>query len=312
MIKVNDLFFDTTVEAILYRIQKETNFEYLKQIKRSGNNFMITCPFHGNHNESHPSCGVAGDETESNYGVFHCFTCGQSGTILDLIKLCLGLDVLEAIDWLNNTFGKVIVQRDYLLPEIEINNISINNFLDESILDEYSYFHPYMFERGLTEDIIRKFRIGCTPDGKYITFPCWDEHDNLVGIFKRSTVGKEFIIPKDMPKCVYLLNFLIKENITTAYVCEGQFDALKLWTFGYPAICLFGAGTSKIQMEILNRSGIRNYILMYDNDQAGRHGAQRFKNLIRKDVFVTDIIMPQGKDCGDCTKEEIKQILDNS
>ena len=48
---------------------------------------------------------------------------------------------------------------------------------------------------------------------------------------------------------------------------------------------------------------------MYDNDFAGRHGVERFKNLVRTDVFVTDILMPIGKDCASCTKEEIDSLV---
>lgn len=312
MINIKGTYFDTSVKNLLETIRNDTKGEYISQIKYGTSNIMITCPFHSNHSERHPSCGVVNDETSSNYGVFHCFTCGASGTILDLIAACFNFDIAAAIYWLQNHFKVILVKEEELLPEIELNRKIENTCLNKDILEEYKYFHPYMFQRGLTEDIIRKFNIGCTPDGRYITFPCWDEHDNLIGICKRSTTGKEFILPKNMPKSIYLLNYIIKGHITTVYVCEGQFDALTLWKYGYPAIALFGAGTSKSQIDILNKSGIRNYILMYDNDPAGRHGAERFKKLIRKDVFITDILMPQGKDCADCTKEEIDTLIKNN
>lgn len=48
---------------------------------------------------------------------------------------------------------------------------------------------------------------------------------------------------------------------------------------------------------------------MYDNDDAGRKGAERFKKLVRNDVFVTDILMPKNKDIADCTKDEFWDIL---
>lgn len=312
MIKIRDSYFDTSVLQILETIRKETGFEYFKDIKPGPENIMVTCPFHAEHREKHPSCGIVSNENNDNCGVFHCFTCGQSGTILDLIAHCFSTDISSAILWLQSHFSTTFIKTEELLPEIEIDKKKSNIYLNESELDNYRYFHPYMFQRKLTEDIIRKFSIGCTPDGEYITFPCWDEHDNLIGICKRATNRKQFILPQHMPKCVYLLNFIIKEHITRVYVCEGQFDALVLWTYGYPAIALFGAGTSKTQLEILNNSGIREYILMYDNDMAGRHGAERFKKYIRNDVFVTDILMPQGKDCADCSKEEIEDILKNN
>lgn len=310
-ITVDNKIITTPIIDILKTVRNEISSLYLRDIRDKGDEISITCPYHKDGNEKHPSCFVhcANDD---NYGVFHCFTCGSSGTIIDLIAKCFNQDNDFAKEWLIERFGDYFLVRQEVLPEIVINDKEEKKILDESILDNYKYFHPYMFERGLTEEIIRKFSIGCTPDGKYITFPFWDEHGDLIGIFERSTVGKEFIIPKEIKKPIYLLNEIIKNNITTVCVCEGLFDTLIMWVYGYPAIGLCGAGTSKNQMEILNKTGIRNYILMYDSDEAGRKGADRFKNMIRKDVLVTDIIMPIGKDCASCSKDEIDHLLKNS
>ncbi len=76
-----------------------------------------------------------------------------------------------------------------------------------------------------------------------------------------------------------------------------------------PAIALYGAGTTKGQIDILNNSSIKHFILMYDNDQAGRKGAEKFKKLISKNKFVTDIIMPYGKDLNDLSKKEFIDLL---
>lgn len=48
---------------------------------------------------------------------------------------------------------------------------------------------------------------------------------------------------------------------------------------------------------------------MYDPDEAGRRGAERFKRLIRKDVFVEDIQLPPGKDVNDLSKKEFENLL---
>ena len=121
MININGTYFDTSVLNILKTIQSDTNGEYIKQIKNSNTNLMITCPFHSEHNESHPSCGVANDENASNYGIYHCFTCGNSGTILDLIAGCFNSDYSYAIYWLGVHFPLLQVKTEELLPEIEIN-----------------------------------------------------------------------------------------------------------------------------------------------------------------------------------------------
>ena len=74
---------------------------------------------------------------------------------------------------------------------------------------------------------------------------------------------------------------------------------------------LFGTG-SKTQLETLKRSGIRNYVLLFDGDNAGRKGADRFKKALGNNVFITDIQVPWGKDINDLSKEEILTLFTNN
>lgn len=305
-IKIGNKLISASIYDILSELKKET--KYLSDIQVRNDEIMVTCPFHKNGKESHPSCSIHDNEADKQHGIFHCFTCGVSGTIFDLIAHCFDKDIDFANDWLLDKFGNVFIVKQEYLPEINIEK-DPPKYLDESVLEEYSYFHPYMFERGLTEETIRKFRLGCTPDGEYMTFPCWDEHNNLLGIFKRSTAGKKFLSPKGVDKPIYLLNFVLKEKSNKVIVCEGNFDALMAWQYGFPAVALFGAGTTKEQVDKLDRCGILNFVLMYDNDDAGRKGANRFKNFIGEDKLVTNIIMPKGKDIASCTYDEFWNIL---
>lgn len=306
MLKLKNKLISASIKTILNQLRKETGNYYFNNINVHGNQLMVTCPFHANGIEKHPSCGIVEEDDNLQSGTFHCFTCGQSGTLYDLIAFCFNENIVFAEEWLEDRFADTYIITQEILPEINLTK-DVINYMDESILDEYKYFHPYQFQRGLTEDIIKKFSIGCTSDGKYITFPCWDEHNHLIGIYKRSTVNKEFIIPKQISKSVYLLNFCLHENKTTVYVCEGQLDALKLWTWGYPAIALFGTGSSQ-QYTILKKSGIRNYILCFDGDEAGHKGEQRFIQNMPNNIFISCKILPNGKDVNDLTKEEFDNL----
>lgn len=305
-IQLGNKVITASVESILQQLRKESNNRYFKDIVSKGNQLCITCPSHKEGNESHPSCFIVDDNTSDMNGIWHCFTCGASGTLLELVAYCFNNDIVTASEWLSERFANTYVVTETILPEIILEKEN-KKYLDESILDEYSYFHPYMFQRGLTEDVIRKFKVGCTPDGKYITFPCWDEHNHLIGIFKRSTQGKHFIIPKDIDKPIYLLNFIIKEHITTVYVAESQFNAITLWKWGYPAIALFGTGT-KEQYKILKRSGIRHFILCFDGDIAGDTGVKRFINNMPSDIMISVKHLPRNKDVNNLTKEEFDNL----
>jgi DNA primase len=126
-------------------------------------------------------------------------------------------------------------------------------------------------------------------------------------ITSRNVSNKYFHIEKNKDKPVYLLNFINRENIDKVYVCESQINALTLWTWGYPAIALFGTGSSH-QYEILNKCGIRNYVLCFDGDIAGNKGRNRFIEKIRNDVLISYKSIPDGKDVNDLTKEQFEKL----
>ena len=159
-----------------------------------------------------------------------------------------------------------------------------------------------------TKNIVDKFKVGYDSKSNCIIFPVWDKDNHLVAITKRSIKGKHFFIPTGSDKQIYGLNFILQQNIKSVYVVESQINCLVLWSYGYPAIGLFGTGC-KHQYDILNKSPIRSYTLLFDGDNAGRKGAERFKENIRKDVLVTDILMYTGKDVADLEKEEVDNLI---
>lgn len=102
------------------------------------------------------------------------------------------------------------------------------------------------------------------------------------------------------------MNYIEKLNINTVVVCESQINALTCWSYGVPSIALFGSSLTNYQRDILNRSGIRHYILALDNDDAGKKGVERFMSMIRKDVFVDIVEVPPNRDINDLSKEEFE------
>ena len=135
---------------------------------------------------------------------------------------------------------------------------------------------------------------------------CWPS-SKTIDDGKVTVRGKNFFIPGGVIKPIYLLNFIIKEHITNVLVTESQINALTAWSWGFPAIALFGTG-SKEQYEILRRSGIRNYVLCFDGDSAGDSGIKRFIKNMNEDVFISVVEIPRGKDLNDLTKDEFLSL----
>ena len=278
---------------------------YFKDIKENNDYLMVTCPFHKNHNENKPACGIFLKEHNGfKKGDFHCFACGESGNASKLVSYVLNISYEDAENYLIHNFGGDFVEND--LPPIELNPIK-ENFLNENILKDYDFYHPYMWERKLTKEITDKFRVGYDKIRNAITFPVWDIKSNLKMVTARSVTTKRFWIPENIDKPVYLLNFIVKEGIDTVYVCESQINTLYAWSLGYPAIGLIGTGSFN-QYRELRKSGIRNFILCLDGDTAGYKATKRFIENMKNDVIISVVEIPQGKDLNDLSKEEFENL----
>lgn len=309
LLKINNKAIVAPIEDIIAALKKELRNNKLKHIKQKGDNIIVSCPSHKNGLENNPSCSIyRGDSPDIEYGTVHCFTCGFSGPLWHFVGECFDEDDEFGKEWLCERFGDTFIQEELMLPLIDLSNKKpTQKYLDESILNCFQNYHPYMTQRKLSNYVIDKFKIKYDTSAKCIVFPVWDSNDNLVMLTRRSVNNKMFIIDKDIEKPVYLLNYIINENIKTVYVCESQINALTLWSYGYPAIALFGTG-SKYQYELLNKSSIRNYYLCFDGDEAGDKGIQRFIKNIRSDVFVNIVKVPRGKDINDLSLEEFKNL----
>lgn len=309
---IDNCIIDSPIIEILEDLYK-ANPKYLNIIRDDGDNIAIACPFHKDGQERKPSAYVytREDDEEVPYGYFKCFACGHKGSLWVLVSKVLNIDYDSAKRWLVDNYSSTYIEGSLNLPEIKLPDKSYHpkeiRIIDESVLDNYKQKHSYMYQRKLVDDIIDLFEVGFNEKTNSITFPVRDEFGNLIGITERSVNSKFFHIPVGMDKPPYLLYYLLKEHIKEAYVCESQINALTLWSWGYPAIALFGTG-SKNQLEILKKCGIRNYHLCFDGDEAGFKGAKKFMNYMPDHITIDVVGIPYKKDVNDLTKEEFERL----
>ena len=301
----------TPIDIILKQIKKELTNGKLSYIDSKSSGWIrVTCPFHSNGLERNPSAGIYnGDDPKLEKGFFHCFTCSSCGPLYHFVGECFDRDDNFGKQWLIDRFGGERVEgQNTHLSYISLNKKESNSFLNESLLDTFQSWHPYMSKRKLTQEVCNRFKIKYDPESECIIFPVWDEDNNLVMLTKRSINSKMFYIDKDKEKPIYLLNFIKQENIKEVCICESQINALTLWSWNMPAIATFGCNITKHQFNILNKSGIEHYYLCFDGDEAGKKGIEKFLNYIRKDVLVDIIYLPKGKDVNDLTEEEFGKL----
>ncbi len=308
---VRDRVINKDILDIVYDIQSELRNGKLSQVKLSGRSISVTCPHHAGGKEKRNSCFINIGDESVEYGKTHCFTCGFSPSFAGFVGECFDKSEQWGEDWLIANYASDFIERSAVLEDIDIKeDYIIKRRPDESILDTFEDYHPYMDKRKITEDVRKKFKIKYDPKTKCIVFPVFGIDGKYKFSTRRSVEGKKFIIDKGADKKdIYLLDNAVRSNARTVFVVEAQISALVLEGWGYTAIALFGAGTSKEQMQELNRSGIRHFVLCYDPDQAGFKGRNRFLKYIDDGIFVDVLDLPLGKDPADMTKEEFDNLV---
>lgn len=281
--------------------------------KDSGDNVMICCPYH---NDRRPSAGM-----RKNDGLFHCFGCNEVKTLPEFISNCFDKEDMGAYgwQWLLKNYLTISVEERTDIP-LDLDRKALYNvcndkkYVSEEELDKYRYTHPYMYKRGLTDEVIELFDIGYDKDSKCITFPIRDINGNCLFIARRSVQTKFFNYPKDVEKPLYGLYELTElSKIHCGHfereviITESMLDALSFWTVGKYAVALNGLG-NELQFKQLRNLPCRELILCTDMDEAGMTARARIKKHI-SNKLIREYILPKGrKDANECTKEELKQL----
>ena len=309
----NHVILDDT-QDILIELRKQLELNGVKRFAKfidSGNNIQTNCPFHKEGQERKPSFGI-----NKKTGECHCFGCGWSGTLSEMISNCFGKDDFGDYGnkWLIRNFLSVAVESR---PDIDVDfcrrkkiTSETKKYISEQELDSYRYTHPYMYKRKLTDEIIDLFDIGYDKNTECITFPNRDINGNCLFIARRSVKTKFFNYPQDVEKPVYGLyecnicaktikNWFPDEII----ICESMIDALTCWVYGKYAVALNGTGNEN-QFKTLRNMPNRKFILATDMDEAGLKARERIRQSLGNKLvteYVWDINV--AKDINDMNKE---------
>ena len=332
---INDVQFNVDLNTVLSDLQiaiKSANPKlFSRGFKDVGDNIMMQCPYHSDGQEKRPSAGI-----HKETGVFHCFACNETHSLTEFISHCFGYEDsgLFGWKWLLKSYVSVSVEkRKDLNLVMERKNDVIKRhdeqieYVSEEELDSYRYIHPYMYERGLTDDVIELFDIGYDKSTRCITFPVRDAQGHCLFIARRSVDYKFFNYPRGVEKPLYGLYELYrcirgargsaKTNYVPALmslcgevvVCESMLDALSFWTIGKYAVALNGLGDD-LQFQQLRELPCRKIILCTDMDKAGMTARSRIRSKV-KNKIITEYVLPNGrKDANECTKDELKALKD--
>ena len=312
---IDNYVINKPIEEILTLLKLSLTNGKLKDIENKGDDILVTCPHHDGGHEKTAACNIyIGNDTKLPYGYFNCFVCGEKGSFLKFVAECFDAPESYAKAWLLKNFGGELIAKNLFMGELIVlnRNKGIKKHLDESILDQYQTWNPYLAKRKLSREICELFKVRYDPKYRQVIFPAYDMNGNLVMLAKRSIDVKSFYLDKDVEKPVYCLDYVMKNNIKTVLITEGPFDCLTGWEYGFPTIATFGK-ISDYQIEQINKSCINIIYAAFDNDAAGRSFLETLKRKLTKRIIIIETKFPAWrKDLNDLTKEELQEIIKNA
>ena len=133
------------------------------QLKRRGREHIGLCPFH---QDSKPSLNVVDDK-----GFYHCFACQAHGDVITFVMETEGLSFPEAVESLCERAGLEMPRQDPESREKEERRRTLHDaaeaacrFYEDCLrAPEGREARAYLDRRGLSEETIRRFRLGYAP-----------------------------------------------------------------------------------------------------------------------------------------------------
>jgi DNA primase len=135
-------------------------------LRRVGSRWTGLCPFH---DERTPSFSV-----NAEHKLYHCFGCGESGDAIKFVQETEALTFKEAVEQLADRYGVELkreqedpeaeqrrMRRERLLRLVERTTAFYERMLWES--GEAGRAREYLTGRGLSDDVLRAFRVGYAP-----------------------------------------------------------------------------------------------------------------------------------------------------
>ncbi len=176
---------DDVKTDIIEEVRRKANIvdvisEYIP-LSKNGKNYVGVCPFH---DDSNPSMFVSPDKQ-----IFKCFACGVGGNVFNFVMNYEHLSFKETLKLLGDKFGidtKVnIGKKAESDPSLEAYEIVTKYYENSLFTNKGVDALKYLNGRSISDEIIREFRIGYSPNEDVVTKMLVSKHfsyDMLVNI----------------------------------------------------------------------------------------------------------------------------------
>ena len=183
-------------------------------------------------------------------------------------------------------------------------------------LSNIDHHHPYLFERGVSDETAESFGVGFfsgrgSMHGR-IVIPIHNMKGELVAYAGRSIDGSEprYKFPAGFHKSLELFNLHRVCDELLVVLVEGFFDCMKVTQAGFPCVALMGSAMSKAQEDLIGQQ-FGSVVLMLDGDEAGRRATEEIADRLQRVVFqVKTIELDDGVQPDELSSEQIHAELD--
>lgn len=313
----------------LRREIRSNGVDMLREVKApryKGQDIQLSCCFHKDGRESHPSAGIvtmdkvgkSGKKLQA--GLFSCFACKKTVDFTDFVSHCLGYDNdmgTHGAKWILDNYGEYILDHR-VFPSMSRGEQKKEEivYITEEELSKYRFYHDYMYKRKLTDKVIDLFDVGYDSEFTLveggnkipcITFPVRDAEGNCLFVARRAIRQKLFSYPADVMKPIYGI-YELGNSYEDVYITESIINCLTLWSYGFKAVALNGTG-NELQYDMLKNMTNRHFILALDNDNAGITGRNKLRKSLSSCKLLTYIEIEElNTDINDISKEEFLKL----
>lgn len=328
------------IKARVSIVQILERYGALASLSKSGNGDRLSgaCPIHGGTNKTHFRVSVSKN-------CWNCFgKCQCGGNVIDFVAKKEGVAFRDAAlliqEWFFDDTGEQPVETETprfdtsqvqdaprLLaaeqPPAETNEATPNKPLSFE-LTKLDMTHPYLAERGLTEETITTFGVGYCAKGMlkgYIAIPIHDERGDLVAYAGRwpgtpQAEKSKYKFPQGFKKSIELFNYhraIASEDETPIVVVQEFFDAITIYQAGYEkVVALMDSSFSDRQEEMLCRlceTPDDRIILFFHGDEAGRKGQADANARLSRSLYVRAIELGASQKPAHIPVDDLRYML---
>lgn len=225
-----------------------------------------------NHIDNNPSMMFT-----DKYNICKCFSCGASYDIYDLIGLDYDLHSFkEQLEKVQELYLGYIPVKKEVKKDIDNKVYDYTNYYNKCFKNRYKT--TYLEQRGITRELIDKYKIGYDEERQLVVFPI-----NKHCYFARSVVNNDKI--KSRGSSDIWNKKYIKENNQLVYVTEGIIDALSLEVIdpNVKVMSINGVGNINSLIYALKENNFNGTIgIVFDKDGAGKKATDELKKELAK------------------------------